>query len=145
MSGMTNYLENELIDHIFRARAFIAPAAMYVSLHTADPGETGVTGEVSGNSYTRAQLNPSSANWKSTNGLTTATDSSGTGGVTSNASVLTWPTPTSSGWGTVTHFAIWDAVNNGNCLFYGALSVPKTINSGDAVTAAVDAVTVTLA
>jgi hypothetical protein len=144
MSAMTNYLENKLIDHLFRATSFTAPAGLHVSLHTADPTETGAAAEVTGNSYARGALAPSLNNWKSTGG-TTGSVSVGTGGATSNAVAISFPTPSGSGWGTVTHFAIWDAATTGNCLFYGQLTTPKTINSGDTVSAAIDAITVTLA
>jgi hypothetical protein len=142
MAAMTDYLENKLVDHIFRDTAFTMPAALYMSLHSSNPGETGAN-EISGNSYARAQLDPSVSNWKSTNG-TTSGASSGTGGQTANAVAITFPTPTGS-WGTVTHFAIWDAGSSGNPLVYGELTIPKTIDQGDTVTFGVDALTVTFA
>lgn len=142
MAAMTNYLENKLVDHIFRNTSFTMPAELHMSLHSSDPGETGAN-EISGNSYARAQLDPSVSNWKSTNG-TTSGASSGTGGQTSNAVVITFPTPTGS-WGTVTHFAIWDAATSGNPLVYGVLTISKTIDQGDTVTFGVDALTVTFA
>lgn len=144
MSAMTNYLENKLIDHLFRGQSFTAPTGLHVGLHTADPTETGAVSEVSGNSYVRGALAPSLSNWKSTNG-TTGSASSGTGGNTTNAATITFPVPTGAGWGVVTHFSVWDASTGGNALVYGALSASKTINSGDTVTAAVDAISVTLA
>jgi hypothetical protein len=144
MSAMTNYLENKLIDHLFRATALTAPAGLHVALHTADPTETGAVGEVTGNGYGRGPLAPSVSNWKSTNGTTSGV-STGTGGSTSNAVQINFPSPTGGGWGTVTHFSIWDAATGGNSLFYGQLTSAKTINGGDTVTAAVDAISVTLA
>jgi hypothetical protein len=144
MSAMTNYLENRLIDHLFRAQTLAAPSGLHVALHTADPTETGAVAEVTGNGYTRGALAPSLTNWRSTNG-TTGSVSTGTGGATANAAAISFPTPTGAGWGAVTHFSIWDAGTGGNCLFYGALTSSKTINSGDTVSAAIDAITVTLA
>jgi hypothetical protein len=144
MAGMTDYLENKLVDHIFRATSFTMPSTLYVSLHTADPGETGATAEVSGNGYVRAQLNPSTTNWRNTQNSGTGA-STGTAGATKNAVAVTWPTPTGAGWGTVTHFAIWDASTGGNCLVKGQLASGKTIDADDIVTAAIDALTVTFA
>lgn len=143
MSQMSNYLENKLVDHIFRATSFTAPAALYVSLHTADPLDTGAGTEVSGNAYARAQLNPSTSNWANTQNSGTSA-SSGTGGQTSNKAIITFTTPTAS-WGTVTHFAVWDASTTGNMICYGALTVSKTINTSDVVTFPVDSLAVVFA
>lgn len=143
MSQMSNYLENKLVDHIFRATSFTAPAALYVSLHTADPLDTGAGTEVSGNAYARSQLNPSTSNWANTQNSGTSA-SSGTGGQTSNKAIIAFTTPTAS-WGTVTHFAVWDASTTGNMICYGALTVSKTINTSDVVTFPVDSLAVVFA
>jgi hypothetical protein len=150
MSQMSDYLENKLIDHLFRATAYTAPATLYVALLTsaANDASTGATiAEASYTNYARASLAASVANWKSTNG-TTSGASSGTGGQTMNASTLTFGTTPGSGPTVVTHFAILDSatIGAGNVLFYGTLGASKTINASDpAPTAAADAVTVTLA
>jgi len=140
---MSDYLENKLIDHIFRATAYTAPTTIYVGLLTAAPNDAGGGTEVSGNNYSRASLAASVSNWKSTNG-TTSGASSGTGGSTSNASAITFATPSAS-WGTVTHFGLYDAASGGNLLLYGSLTTSKTINNGDTVSFAIDAITVTFA
>ena len=145
MSAMTDYLENKLIDHLFRGRSFSAPAVLAVGLFTAAPSDAGGGTEVSGGSYARGQLNPSDSNWESTQGTTTAVASSGTGGATQNAVAITFPTP-SANWGTITHFAIFDATTSGNMLFWGALTASKTVNNGDpAPSFAIGALDVTLA
>lgn len=143
MSAMSDYMENKLVDHIFRATAYTAPATLYIGLLTAAPSDSGGGTEVTGGSYARASVTPSVANFKSTNG-TTSGASSGTGGLTSNANSITFATP-SAGWGTVTHFGIYDASTTGNLLFWGSLGTSKTINSGDTVSFAADALTVTFA
>lgn len=143
-TAMTDYLENKVIDHIFRTTSFTKPTVLAVALFTAAPGETGGGTEVSGGSYARVSNNPLNANWVGTHGTTTG-DSSGTGGVTSNAGILTFPTPSAS-WGTVTHQALFDATTSGNMLIYSALTVSKTVNNGDpAPTFAANALTVTAA
>ncbi|CAB4130418.1 hypothetical protein UFOVP119_42 [uncultured Caudovirales phage] len=134
MSAMSDYLENKLIDHIFRGVAYTAPAALYVGLLTAGPSDTGGGTEVSGNNYSRVNLAPSTTNWAATNAAaSTANPSAGTSGTTSNNSTITFPTPSAS-WGTVTHFGLYDASTSGNLLMWGALTISKTINSGDTVT-----------
>lgn len=145
MSQASDYLENKLVDHIFRARTYTSPSALYTSLHTANPTDTGSGTEVSGGSYARVNLAPSDTNWKATQGGAPAAASSGTGGQTSNAATITFPTP-SANWGVVTHYGVWDASSGGNLLVYGALTTSKTINNGDpAPSFAIDAMTITVA
>jgi hypothetical protein len=147
MSAMTNYLENKLVDHIFRNTAFAMPSIVAVGLMTAvsDP-EVPTLSEVStsGTGYGRVQVGPSVSTWKSTNGTTSGV-SSGTNGTTSNAAPVQFAAPTGN-WGVVTHFGVFDALTGGNCLFIGTLSQPKTVNSGDAAPQfQADALGVTLA
>jgi hypothetical protein len=118
---MSDYLEGELIKHIFRTGSFTKPSALYVALFTAAPNDAGGGTEVTGGSYARAQLDPADANW--------AAPAAGNG-VTSNAAAITFPAPTAN-WGSVTHFAVMDASTAGNMLFHGALSASKTVNNGD--------------
>lgn len=133
MAAMSDYLENKLIDQIFRGQAYTFPTSVFIGLLTAAPSDTGGGTEVSGNAYTRVGVNTSLANFAGTQGTSTTTASSGTSGTTSNNTTITFPTPSAS-WGTVTHFGIYDSSTSGNLLFFGALSISKTINSGDTVT-----------
>ncbi len=136
MSAMSDYLENELIKHIFRTGSFTKPTVLAVALFTAAPSDSGGGTEVAGGSYARAQLNPLDANWNAT---------SGTNGLTANTGDLSFPTP-SANWGTITHFGIFDATSGGNLLFHGALTQSKTVNNGDPAPKFVaGALTVTLA
>lgn len=121
MSQMSDYLEGQLRAHIFRTASFAKPTALYVALFTAAPSDAGGGTEVTGGSYARVNLAPLDANW-------TAPD--GTGGLTDNAAAITFPAP-SANWGSITHFAIFDAASAGNMLFWGALTTPKTVNNGD--------------
>lgn len=134
MAAMSDYLENKLIDQIFRGQAYTFPATLYVGLFTASPADAGGGTEVTGNGYARVAVTGSLANWAGTQSAGSTVASSGTGGTTSNNNVITFPTPTPSGWGTVVGMGIFDASSNGNLLFYGGLTTSKTINSGDAVT-----------
>jgi hypothetical protein len=131
-ASMSDYLENKIADHIFRNTAFTAPTTLAFALYTSACSDSAGGTEVSGGSYARATLNPSTTNWNGTHGNTTGA-SSGTGGTVSNAAVITFATP-SAGWGTVTHVGVLDATSAGNLLFCVALTTSKTINSGDTVT-----------
>lgn len=129
MSAMTDYLENRLVDHMMRAVPYNAPAALYVGLFTTATTDAAGGTEVLGNGYARVQCGPSLIAWKGTQG-TTSGNSSGSGGVTSNAAPVTFPTP-SGDWGSIGWYAIFDAASGGNMLFQGALQAMKTVNLGD--------------
>lgn len=130
--ALSDYLENKLIDHVFRGQAYTAPVTIYVALFTSACSDASAGTEVSGGSYARPGLAASLANWAGTQSAGSTTASSGTGGTTSNNASISFATP-SAGWGTVTHIGLMDAVSGGNLLICTALTVPKTINTGDAV------------
>jgi hypothetical protein len=141
MGAMSDYLENKLIDQIFRAQAFSFPGTLHVGLLTAAPSDSGGGTEVSGGSYARVAVTASLANFAGTQSAGSTTASSGTSGTTSNNGAINFPTP-SAGWGTVTHFGIYDAASAGNLLFWGALTTSKTINTNDVVSFAAAALTI---
>lgn len=146
MSAMSDYLENKLVDHLFRGRSFTAPTQVWLGLLTAAPSDSGGGTEVSGGNYARATPGANSDTaWKATQGGTPAAASSGTSGVTLNPAAITFNTP-SANWGTVTHFGIYDAVSGGNLLFWGSLTASKTVNNGDpGPSFAIDALSITFA
>ncbi|MFN7883198.1 MAG: hypothetical protein ACK5PF_09330, partial [bacterium] len=131
--NMSDFLENRLIDHVFRGQAYTAPTTIFFALFTSACSDAAGGTEVSGGSYARASLAASLANWAGTQSAGSTVASSGTSGTTSNNGVVTFATP-SAGWGTVTHMGIYDASTAGNLLICRALTVSKTINSGDTVT-----------
>ena len=132
MAALSDYLENKLIDHVFRGQAYTAPATIYVALFTSAPNDAAGGTEVTGGSYARPGLAASLTNWAGTQAAASTTASSGSGGGTSNNLAINFATP-SAGWGTVTHIGLMDAASGGNLLVYTALTVGKTINSGDTV------------
>jgi hypothetical protein len=144
MSAMSDYLENKLIDQLFRGQSAPTTTTLYVGLLTSAPSDSGGGTEVSGGSYTRASISSSLANWAGTQSAGSTAASSGTGGQTSNNTAITFATP-SAGWGTVTHFGIYDAVSGGNLLFWGALTIAKTINQADTVTFPAASLSITFA
>lgn len=132
MAAMSDYLENKIIDWLFRGVSYTPPANMYIGLVTALATDSTGGTEVSGGSYARQAVAQSTSNWAATNGATTTTNpSSGTSGTTSNNAVITYPAPTGN-WGVVVGMVAFDALSSGNALFYSPLTVSKTINNGDA-------------
>ena len=132
MAALSDYLENKLIDDLFRGQAYSAPSTLYVGLLTAAPTDSTAGTEATGGAYARVAVTSSLANWAGTQGAGTTAASSGSGGTTSNNNIITFPTPTAS-WGTVVAMGIYDAATGGNLLIYSALTVSKTINTGDGV------------
>ena len=113
--SFSNYLETEILDHVFGGAAYTAPTTLYLALYTVAPGETGGGTEVStlGTAYARQTV-----------AFTT------TGNTTSNTAAVEYPTATAS-FGTVTHVGVFDAATAGNLMAYAALSASKTIDTGD--------------
>jgi hypothetical protein len=111
--SFSNYLETKVLDHVFGATAYTAPATLYVGLYTATPNDAGGGTEVSGTGYARQSA-----------AFTTSGDT------TSNDDAIEFPTA-GSNWGTVTHVGVFDASTSGNLLAYGALSTSKLVESGD--------------
>jgi hypothetical protein len=132
MAAMSDYLENKLIDQLFRGQTAPPTTDVYIALFTTAPSDSTPGTEPSGGGYTRVQVASSLANWAGTQAPGSTTASSGTSGTTSNNGSIVFPTPLAT-WGTVTHFGIFDAATSGNMLFHGALTITKTINQDDTV------------
>ena len=119
MGSFSNHWENVILDHLF-GKGNYAPPVIHVGLSTSDPTESGAgLSEPSGNGYSRVQT--TEADWS------VAVD-----GLLSNAADITFDAATGD-WGTVTHFALFNAASAGNMLAYGALTQAKTIGNGDTV------------
>ena len=140
MSSMSNYLRNKLIDWFLRQEAFSPPATVYVALCTSAPTAASAGTEVStsGTGYAREAVTSSLTNWAGTQAALSTTVSSGTSGETSNNSAIDFGTAT-TGWGTVSHWEIYDAATSGNRLIFGTIvdgvgsPSPRTIVAADPV------------
>lgn len=132
MAAKSDYLENKIIDWLFRGQAYTPPSTLYFALLTTNTDDDGSPlVEVSGGSYARVGVAASLANFAGTQGAGTTVASTGASGTTSNNAAITFPAPTAN-WGSVTGMAVYDAPTGGNMLVYTALTAPKTINNGDA-------------
>lgn len=138
--ALTDYAENKLVDATLRGQAIGTPVTWYVALYTVCPTDSTAGTEATGGSYARAAVTAGLANWAGTQAAGSTIASSGTGGTTSNNAAISFPTPTVS-WGNVVCWGITDAATLGNIWIYSALTVPKTINIGDAVSFAAGAAT----
>jgi len=117
MGSFSDYWENEILNHLF-GKGNYTPPTIYVGVSTADPGDSGAgLTEPSGGGYARRQT--MSTDWNA------AAD-----GLLDNANTITFNVATGD-WGTVTHFALFDAATAGNMLVHGALAQAKVITNGD--------------
>ena len=130
-TSFTDYLENKIADWLFRGQTFTPPTTFYVGLLTAACRDSSAGTEVTGGSYARVGVVASLANMAGTQSAGSTVASSGTGGTTSNNGAITFAAPTAN-WGTITHFAIYDASTAGNQLVCQSLGTSKTVNNGDA-------------
>jgi len=132
MGSFSNYLENELLDHVFKTGSYTVPTNIYIALSTTtiEDSTTGTTiTEPSGGAYVRKICN---------------TWDAAASGATENTQVVTFAQATKS-WGSIQDFAICDAITKGNILVYGNLGAAKTVASGDTAKFATGDIDVTLA
>jgi len=125
----SNAFENSLLKLIFNATAIanLADNAasspltnLYVSLHTADPGEAGdqSTSEVSYTSYARVAVARTAGGWTVTNNSV------------SPVANIDFPSAT-GGTATVTYFGVGSASSGAGVLYYSGTVTPSiSISSG---------------
>jgi hypothetical protein len=150
----SNYLENKLLDHTLRyaTAPYAGVNTVYCALFSGVAATVGTALE-SGTSTTSG-----AGNWgfyEISNGSyarqAITFGSAASSGAISNTVTVTFPvatsdyTNTAASGSTVTCLAIMDASTGGNVLFYGALSVPKQVSSGDQFTISSSNLTVQLA
>lgn len=125
--SISNTWENEILDHIFNNAAAPAVATPYISLHDADPGETGAN-EVTGGSYARQS----------------GAFGNATAGAVSNTATIDF---TGMPAATVTHVGVWSsstATASANFVWGGALTTSKVVGAGDTFRITVGNLDVTL-
>lgn len=130
----SNSLENDLLLLIFNntgaaligdatgLRGSTVAGSLYVSLHTADPGEAGdqTTSEAAYTSYARVAVARSGAGWTVT------------GNSVVPAAQINFPAGT-GGSGTVTHFGVGTALSGAGKLLYSGTVTPNIV-TGNGIT-----------
>lgn len=123
MAAMTLYLQKKLLDHVLRIADYDMPAALYLGLHTGNPGEAGSRSfeiTFSGSGYARADLSSQMS----------ATD------LSSGSSRLLFVMnigPATIDWGDVSYVSIDDDPTAGNMLFYAALELVQNTPIGEQI------------
>jgi hypothetical protein len=127
--GFNEATRHKIIDTVLRGTSlFVAgDAVSHISLHTADPGETGAS-EVAGGSYARQAI----------------TWTAPVAGESENDADLEWANFPDITPDQVTHVGLWDDVAAGNFRGGGAFTSPLDPGAGDTVRVAAGALTMEL-
>jgi hypothetical protein len=113
MSTFSNYLENAVLNHVFRNTALTSPGTVHMALYTAAPTDSGGGTQVTGAGYARQ----------------TVTFGAPSNGVIANTAEVEF-TATGGNFGAVVAVGYFDASTAGNLLAWDPI-VSATINDGD--------------
>jgi hypothetical protein len=126
MSSFSDYLENAVLNHVFRNTALTAPASVWLALYTVAPTDAGGGTQVTGAGYARQQI----------------TFGAPSGGAISNTAAVSF-TATGGNYGTVVAVGIFDASTAGNLLAWDDIT-SAVINDGDTLNFPIGDIDVTL-
>jgi len=128
---MSDYLENQILDHILRGETYTAPATVYSALFTVIPSDTTGGTEVTqaSSGYTRVATTFTTAG-------ATATGQAVNSGAVNFATVAGGATITVVGWG------LLDAASAGNLLYWATVT-STALNVNDQATFPVGNITIT--
>jgi hypothetical protein len=127
MASFSDYLENAVLNHVFRNTALASPATVYLGLYTVAPTDAGGGTEVTGAGYARQA---------------TAFGAPSSGAV-ANSAIESF-TATGGNYGTVVAAALFDAVSGGNMLAWNTIT-SAVVNDGDTISFAISGINITLA
>lgn len=123
MANASDYLEQQIYNHIFRAATFAKPSTIAIGLTLSVPLDDGTYTEVpNAGGYARYPNASGNTIW----------DAMSTPGSGSNTVEFAFPQATLN-WGTVSGVIITDSATYGagNVLLHGALTVPRAVLAGD--------------
>ena len=152
----SNYLENKLLDHVLRysTAPYTGVGTVYCALFSGTAATVKTALESGTNSTSGAGnwgfYEITSASNYARQAITFGTAASN-GSISNTGSAITFDPATTdynnaaASGSTVTCLAIIDNSTGGNVLFYGELTVPKQVSSGDQFTISVGNLTVQLA
>lgn len=143
MSGFSTYLDDKIINHVFKGVDY-TPPTKYLALFRQSTGLQNNSG------FASFELGSSDGAYARV-ALVDSMWSSSSNGMTKNTEELSFPIATTD-WGEVTHVGIMDAATGGNCIAWGALANPVTgvaegrdVEVGDQLILRANTLTVTLA
>lgn len=126
MSTFSDYLENALLNHVFRNVALTSPATVHLALYTVSPSDAGGGTEVTGSGYSRQSI----------------TFGAPSGGAIANTNLVSF-TASGGNFGTIVAVAIFDNSTGGNMLAWDAIT-SATVNDGDSIQFPIGDIDITL-
>jgi hypothetical protein len=129
MANVASYAENLMLNFVNNAVAATRPTSWFAGLSLGAPSSVSGSEMANNSGYTRQSASIAGA----------------TNGTQSNSVAMTFG-PFSTAY-SITGIQIWDtqgSTNTGNMLWYGNLSVARTVASGDSLVLAIGALTCTL-
>lgn len=128
----STYFLNNIMGNVFKTKTNpILPTKFYLGLSSTAPNldGTGATEPLVSANYSRVEL---------------TNLSQPVNGVISNSSEISFP-ESSSSWGVMTHFVIYDSQTNGNLLMYENLSQARSVEPSTIVMIKTGSLKITLA
>jgi len=116
MGSLANFAEAKILNHLVGKESWTMPT-VYVALSTTEPQEDGTGVSEPSDGYARKAT--TGADWETA-----------TAGAIQNANDITF-NEASGPWGSITHFALYNASSAGNMLASSILGAAKTISNGD--------------
>lgn len=137
---LSDYLENALLNHIFRGTPMASPTKVYLALFTEDPTDANRTDKEVKTSaypaYTRQDMSVGASN--------SAAWSAPANGTIKNTKIVTFPAMNGTAPITITHFGLYDAPTGGNLLMHGPIN-QKTLETTDTISVGVNGISITFA
>lgn len=117
---LTDAIANTTLDALLGTTG-ILPANVFIGLLKAapNPDGSGVVEPV-GNGYARVTRANTSLEWPAASAR-----------IKTHANDIVFGAATGSGWGTVTHVGIFDALTGGNLRLYDVLAIPRAVLATD--------------
>ena len=116
----STYFLNSIMGNVFKTQTSPGlPDKVYLGLSSSAPSVdgSGVTEPLTSAGYARVELNSLGVP---------------ANGVISNTAEISFP-ESSASWGTVTHFALFDAPTNGNLLMFNSLTQARSVEAATIV------------
>lgn len=126
MGSLSDFSEKEILDHCLKVGQYVPGTTIYLALSTADPTDAGTGLAEPGSNYARKVISFGAAS----------------GRVITQDADVDFDQATGS-WGTITHWALFDAVSGGNFLAHGALSAGFPVGINDTPSVASGEINVT--
>lgn len=126
MSSFSDYLENAVLNHVFRNTALTSPTTVHLALYTVLPTDAGGGTQVTGAGYARQAI---------TFGAPSA-------GVITNTNTINF-TAAGGNYGAVVGVGIFDASTAGNLLAWDDIT-SATVNDGDTLQFAAGSISITV-